>query len=83
MLKGEPDFAAEDEAASPFESGGGALGEPLPVVYNAAYPPEYFDVIVFPGRTEVPKTLVFAKDDSHAEDAGPLGMTIDVLVPLG
>jgi type I restriction enzyme R subunit len=23
---------------------------------------------VFPGRSEVPKTLVFAKDDSHAED---------------
>jgi type I restriction enzyme R subunit len=23
---------------------------------------------VFPGRTEVPKTLVFAKDDSHADD---------------
>ena len=23
---------------------------------------------IFPGRTEVPKTLVFAKDDSHAED---------------
>jgi type I restriction enzyme, R subunit len=23
---------------------------------------------VFPGRTEVPKTLIFAKDDSHAED---------------
>ena len=46
MLKGEPDFAAEDEAASQFESGAGALGEPLPVVYNAAYPPEYFDVIV-------------------------------------
>lgn len=46
MLKGEPDFAAEDEAASQFESGGGALSEPLPVVYNAAYPPEYFDVIV-------------------------------------
>ena len=22
----------------------------------------------FPGRTEVPKTLIFAKDDSHAED---------------
>ena len=46
MLKGEPDFAAEDEAASQFESGAGALSEPLPVVYNAAYPPEYFDVIV-------------------------------------
>ena len=46
MLKGEPDFAAEDEAASQFEAGAGALGEPLPVVYNAAYPPDYFDVIV-------------------------------------
>ena len=23
---------------------------------------------IFQGRTEVPKTLVFAKDDSHAED---------------
>ena len=46
MLKGEPDFAAEDEAPSQFESGTGAIAEPLPVVYNAAYPPEYFDVIV-------------------------------------
>jgi type I restriction enzyme R subunit len=24
--------------------------------------------VIFPGRTEIPKTLVFAKDDSHAED---------------
>lgn len=46
MLKGEPDFAAEDEAPSQFESGGSARSEPLPVVYNPAYPPEYFDVIV-------------------------------------
>src|SRR5205823_3576744 len=23
---------------------------------------------LFPGRTEVPKTLIFAKDDSHADD---------------
>jgi type I restriction enzyme R subunit len=23
---------------------------------------------IFPGRSEVPKTLIFAKDDSHAED---------------
>ena len=23
---------------------------------------------IFPGRTEVPKTLVFAKNDLHAED---------------
>ena len=46
MLKGEPDFAAEEEAPSQFESAGGAPSEPLPVVYNPAYPPEYFDVIV-------------------------------------
>ncbi len=26
------------------------------------------DKSIFPGRTEVPKTLIFAKDDSHAED---------------
>jgi type I restriction enzyme, R subunit len=31
--------------------------------YKEALPTE-----IFPGRTEVPKTLVFAKDDSHAED---------------
>ena len=23
---------------------------------------------IFPGRTEVPKTLIFAKDNCHAED---------------
>jgi type I restriction enzyme R subunit len=23
---------------------------------------------IFPGREEVPKTLIFAKDDTHAED---------------
>ena len=23
---------------------------------------------IFPGRTEVPKTLIFAKDDAHAEE---------------
>ena len=23
---------------------------------------------LFPGRTEVPKTLIFARDDSHADD---------------
>ena len=31
------------------------------------YRDRLFDEI-FPGRTEVPKTLIFAKDDSHAED---------------
>ena len=32
---------------------------------------EYRDKVIpqaFPGRTEVPKTLIFAKDDSHADD---------------
>lgn len=29
---------------------------------------EHFPSDIFPGRTEVPKTLIFAKDDSHAED---------------
>jgi type I restriction enzyme R subunit len=27
---------------------------------------------IFPGRTDVPKTLIFAKDDSHAEDIVPI-----------
>lgn len=33
---------------------------------------------IFPGRTEVPKTLVFAKDDSHADDL--TGVIRDVFV---
>jgi type I restriction enzyme R subunit len=35
-----------DEEGSQFESGGPAGKEPLPVVYNPAVPPEFFDVIV-------------------------------------
>ena len=46
MLKGEPEFAPEIEEASQFESTDAAMTEPLPVVYNATYPPEYFDVVV-------------------------------------
>lgn len=46
MLKGEPDLDPTLEEGSQFEAGGGALKEPLPVVYNGAYPPEYFDVVV-------------------------------------
>ena len=26
---------------------------------------------MFPGRTDLPKTLIFAKDDTHADDIGP------------
>src|SRR5213079_3174703 len=39
MLKGEPDLDPEAEVASQFESAGAAMKEPLPVVYNWAYPP--------------------------------------------
>ncbi|GJM43219.1 MAG: type III restriction endonuclease subunit R [Gemmatimonadota bacterium] len=46
MLKGEPEFASEVEEESQFESTGAAMNEPLPVVYNSVYPPEYFDVVV-------------------------------------
>ena len=46
MLKGEPDFDPDLEEGSQFETSGAAIREPLPVVYNAAYPPEYFDVVV-------------------------------------
>jgi type I restriction enzyme R subunit len=46
MLKGEPDLDPEMEEASAFESTGAAMAEPLPVVYNHAYPPEYFDVVI-------------------------------------
>jgi type I restriction enzyme R subunit len=46
MLKGEPDLDPALEEGSQFETGGAASKEPVPVVYNAAYPPEYFDVVV-------------------------------------
>lgn len=46
MLKGEPDLDPALEEGSQFDTGGAALKEPLPVVYNAAYPPEFFDVVV-------------------------------------
>jgi type I restriction enzyme R subunit len=44
MLRGEPEFDAAAEERSPFEECG-APREPLGVVYNAAIPPEHFDVI--------------------------------------
>ena len=51
MLKGEPDLDPELEADSAFDADAsgtpaGLPKEPLPVVYNATYPPEYFDAIV-------------------------------------
>ena len=49
----------------PARPGGGA-SEPDP--HHRAHLPGRLFTEIFPGRTEVPKTLVFAKDDSHAED---------------
>jgi type I restriction enzyme R subunit len=46
MLKGEPDLDPTLEEGSQFETGSAVMREPLPVVYNAKYPPEYFDVVV-------------------------------------
>jgi type I restriction enzyme R subunit len=44
MLKGEPELDPSVEEGTQFAEGF-APKEPLPVVYNAAYPPEYFDLI--------------------------------------
>lgn len=46
ILKGEPDFDAENEEASAFDSPDPRLSEPMSVVYNAGIPPAFFDVIV-------------------------------------
>jgi len=46
MLKGEPDLDPVLEEGSQFETSGVAMNQPLPVIYNAGYPPEYFDVVV-------------------------------------
>lgn len=44
MLRGEQDFDAANEDGSPF-AGAAAPAEALPVAYNRAIPPEFFDVI--------------------------------------
>lgn len=46
MLKGEPDFDAESEEGSGFDSAKPWKGEPPDVVYNAGIPPEFFDVVI-------------------------------------
>lgn len=49
VLTGQPDLAEEDEERSAFEGGGGpgAFKKlPVPIAYNAAVPPEFFDVII-------------------------------------
>ena len=44
MLRGEPEFAPENEDGSPF-TGTATPAEALPVAYNRAIPPEFFDVV--------------------------------------
>ena len=46
ILRGDPEYDDELEQESQFLAGEDAVKEPLPVVYNDKYPPEYFDVIV-------------------------------------
>jgi type I restriction enzyme R subunit len=46
MLKGEPDFDAESEEGSGFDTAKPWKGEPPDVVYNAGIPPEFFDVVI-------------------------------------
>jgi type I restriction enzyme R subunit len=45
MLKGEPDLDPSLEEGSQFVPGAERARTPMPVIYNGAYPPEYFDVI--------------------------------------
>jgi type I restriction enzyme R subunit len=46
MLKGEPDFDAESEEGSGFDTAKPWKGAPPDVVYNAGIPPEFFDVVI-------------------------------------
>jgi type I restriction enzyme, R subunit len=46
MLKGEAEFDAGNEEGSSFDSAQPWQGEPPRVVYNAAIPPEFFDIII-------------------------------------
>jgi len=46
MLKEDPEFDAENEEGSAFDSAKPWQGDPPEVVYNAGIPPEFFDFIV-------------------------------------
>jgi type I restriction enzyme R subunit len=45
ILKGEPELDPETEEHTPMDDDATLPKEPLPVVYNKAIPPEFFDVI--------------------------------------
>lgn len=46
VLTGQPDLAEEDEERSAFEGPGAFKKPPVPITYNAAIPPEFFDVLI-------------------------------------
>lgn len=46
ILKGDPEFAEENEEKSLFELENPLAKESLPVVYNETFPPEFFDFVV-------------------------------------
>lgn len=46
MLKGEPEYAAENEEGSAFDSAKTWQGEPPSVEYNSGIPPEFFDFVI-------------------------------------
>ena len=45
ILKGEPELDPQTEEHTPMEDDSTLPKEPLPVVYNKAIPPEFFDII--------------------------------------
>lgn len=46
ILKGEEEFDESGEESSMFEGANSLVKEPMPVVYNANIPPEFFDFII-------------------------------------
>jgi type I restriction enzyme R subunit len=46
VLTGQPDLADEDEERSAYEGPGAFKKPPVPVTYNPAIPPEFFDAII-------------------------------------
>ncbi|MBN2358063.1 MAG: hypothetical protein JXR83_01330 [Deltaproteobacteria bacterium] len=58
LVKGEPELDPELKEHGAFEESAAISSEPLPVVYNKAVPPEFFDIIFIdecqPDRAAVP-----------------------------
>jgi type I restriction enzyme R subunit len=46
VLTGQSDLAEEDEERSSFEGPGAFKKPPVPITYNPAIPPEFFDVLI-------------------------------------